>query len=58
MKELIELQFLKLNFSPSRPVPILDKERTFNLNFYFLRAFKALKTFLGTTKKCENKNLD
>ena len=44
---------LKLN--PSRPDP--GWREKINLNFYF-RGLKGLhKTFWGTTKKCENKNL-
>ena len=50
------------------PVPISDKEKRIKVNFYFhaslwylKRFYEGIKdlhkTFWGTTKKCENKNL-
>ena len=50
------------------PVPISDKEKRIKVNFYFHASLWYLKrfyedikdlhkTFWGTTKKCENKNL-
>ena len=37
--------------------PIPDKVKTIKLNFYFHTSLWCLKTFWGTTKKCENENL-
>ena len=48
----------------SLSVPIPDETEKINLNFYFhhtlwylKRFYEGHKTFWGTTKKCENKNL-
>ena len=59
------LSILTLHFNPSRPNP--RRREKIKLNFYFhtlwcqKRFYKGLKdlhkTFWGTTKKCENKNL-
>ena len=62
------IYLLFLRFSLTVSVPIPDEEKKNELNFYFhtslwyLKRFyeglKSLdKTFRGTTKKCENKNL-
>ena len=48
-----------MQFNPERPNP--GQREKIKLNFYFhtfLWCLKGLhKTFWGTTKKCENKNL-
>ena len=57
------ISFLISGFNPSRPDPRRIKKTNFNFYFHtFLwrlkRIYKGLhKTFWGTTKKCENKNL-
>ena len=56
------------NFFSTLSVPVPDKVKKIKLNFYFHTSFWCLKkfyeglkglhkTFRGTTKKCENKNL-
>ena len=63
---LIEIQ-KRLIMILTLPVPVPDEEKKISLNFYFhtslwcLKRFygglEDLKTFWGTGKKCENKNL-